>query len=322
VLLEEQPFDVFLCKGGKMRNAIFISVLLFSLGFSSICQSLPSKSTANVFENFGLTIAKNTVSEGVPSYLYLVAPGANGVMVYDITAMDFIKDEEGNSILFDVGENPTDVGYVRWIDPQLGPQDKVFATCLNESQVDPCDSIYEFNVQDFSRPAIPHPTEETCSSDDIPLPTAIDFRADGKYGYVVKGYGGMAQNGEIYVFQPAQPDHFPPTYPPIILPPGTNPTRIDAGIYVDSNYVIYELKSAINVSPTSYYDNSSHKEALSNQVKAVETLLKSNSSANAVVSKLDAMKKDVQKWVTETAFQKRLISLIDSEKAVVLVEKQ
>jgi hypothetical protein len=242
--------------------------------------------------------------------------------------MDFVRenpdDPESDVITYDVGETPTDLAWAHYEYPPDSNiwYDKVFVTCLNESQVDPCDSIYELNVQDFYAPVVPYPTEESgyCSSSDIPLPTAIDFRADGKFGYVVKGYGGEATNGNIYVFNPSTGE---PAFPKeITLAEGTNPTRFDAGAYVDSNRIIYTIKSTITDSPGAYFDVPAHKQSLLNQLKAIETLMASNASNNAIISKLDAMKKDVNKWVVHRETKDALVLQIDTGKTFVFVQRK
>jgi hypothetical protein len=285
------------------------------------------------FENFALTLAKNKGPQGTDEsnqYIYLVSPGANAVMVYDVSKMDFVRenpdDPESDVITYDVGETPTDLAWAHYEYPPDSNiwYDKVFVTCLDESQVDPCDSIYELNVQDFYAPVVPYPTEESgyCSSSDIPLPTAIDFRADGKYGYVVKGYGGdNLDGGIIHVFDPAEAFNIN-KWKQIQLLPGTNPTRFDAGAYVNYPEILSIVKKTITDAPETYFDNSAHKQALLNQTKAIETQLNSNASNDAVISKLDAMKKDVNKWVVHQETKDALVLQIDTEKTFVFVKRK
>ncbi|HPA27177.1 MAG TPA: putative Ig domain-containing protein [Acidobacteriota bacterium] len=298
------------------------------------------------FENFALTLAKNSNdtyidAEGNISampYVYLVAPGADKVMVYDVVNMEFVTKMVGEDevlVTYDVGETPTDLAWAHYPNPADPTKylDKVYVTCLNPLhypdegdpyQSEPCDPIWGLNVQDFGDGAIAYPTEEgfpECDPGDIPLPTAIAFRADGQYGYVVQGYGGAAPNGRIFVFNPATPQTILQE-PYITLDPGTNPTRFDAGAYVDINGILHDIKYTIIEAPDTYFDVPAHKQALFNQTKAIDSLLASSAKAKAIISKLDAMESDVKKWVVHQDTKNALVLQIDTEKIFVSTERK
>jgi len=83
------------------------------------------------------------------------------------------------------------------------------------------------------------------------------------------------------------------------------------------------LKETIADAPEAYFDVPAHRQALLNQTKAVETLLtNSTATANAIISKLDAMEGDVRKWVVNEETKDTLLGHIGTEKIFVFVERE
>ena len=106
------------------------------------------------------------------------------------------------------------------------------------------------------------------------------------------------------------------------LAPGTNPTRFDAGGYVDINSILHDLKTTIDNAPENYFKKPAQKKLLQAEEKVLEGLLNSKAKARAINLFLDVMKGEVNLWVVDVPTKTALTTQIDTEKTFVFVGRK
>lgn len=307
-VVDLNPYKV---TGKRIENGKIVLDLVINFMYRKFLKLIPIGSDGEFPSDQGLSFFKFENNEN--AYIYAVNPAQNKAAIIDYNTLELVKDQNGNPIFIQTGQNPTDVKVQKVEDTNNPGNYFTYAYITNalDDSVTVIDTATNSEITDS-----PINIDMCYASENYP--TSFDTRSTGDFGYSSNFYSNTVSP----FYLPTNSCYSPPNSDGAIHV-GEAPIRIVIQtvptIEALGGGIIKELDFA---NPEVDFTQPSKQSILLQDWEHIEELTETKANEQAIVANIDNFEKNAEKWVKNEKLMKNVIENAELYKAYYLKGKK